>query len=177
MNVCWIFYFKENQTMNTNTLNRTQIYEQQTKNETIAYEKTHRPKGYISEPGTLEYARDLIEDYRLNRLYSREPIPAHITEVIADLVINRVCTAYKIQKHLRVFPKLLKRWVADRKSQLAEEAEQKAQMKQAAYHMGTVDTDWNVSCSKSDGTKLILSGNGQIPDLTSTIQAFLAQAA
>ena len=112
---------------------------------------------------SLQDIQDQFEHWRSNRSRKRELIPKRLWKAAADL-----CQIHGIAR----VSKSLGLSYTDLKKRLPKEPAVASQFMQ--LDISAFSSQWHMACDRPDGTRLTLSGNGQMPDIKMMIETFLS---
>lgn len=111
---------------------------------------------------SLQDIKEQFTTWRTNRSRRREPIPQRLWDAATGLCeihgINPVCKSLGLS-------------YTDLKKRLSS-AEPHTQFIQ--LDKSSLQGQWHLECDRPDGSRLRLSGNGQVPDIKMMIGTFLA---
>lgn len=114
---------------------------------------------------TLENVYQQFQDWRTSRASRREPIPEYLWQAAADLCashsVNRVC------RYLRLSHARLKQRASFQNNPQPDFVE---------LDFNTLAGQWQIECSRPDGTRLQISGTGPGPgpQVSSVLKAFFS---
>ena len=111
----------------------------------------------------LQDIQDQFEHWRSNRSRKREPIPKRLWKAAADLC--QIHGLSRVSKRLGLS-------YTDLKKRLPKEPTVTSQFMQ--LDISAFSSQWHLACDRPDGTRLTLSGSGQIPDIRIMIETFLS---
>ena len=111
----------------------------------------------------LQDIQKQFEHWRSNRSSRREPIPKRLWQSAIDL-----CQVHGIAR----VSKSLGLSYTDLKKRLPKDPVMSSQFMQ--LDISSFSSRWRLECDRPDGSRLSLSGSGQIPDITGMIGAFLS---
>lgn len=112
---------------------------------------------------SLKAIEQQFEQWRVSRKQRTEPIPDRLWQAAAGL-----CAQYGIShvsRHLRLSYTQLKKHAG-------ELSPSSPHFK--ALDLRTLAGQWQIECSRPDGTRLQMSGNGQPPDVSNILITFLS---
>ena len=112
---------------------------------------------------TLKAIEQQFEKWRAGRKHRTEPIPDHLWQAAAGL-----CAQYGIShvsRHLRLSYTQLKKHAGELIP---------TSLHFKALDLCTLAGQWQIECSRVDGTRLQMSGNGQPPDVSHILNIFLS---
>ena len=117
----------------------------------------------ISEQTALEIVQKQFEAWRSGRANKREPIPRHLWQAAAGL-----CRQYSIARVSRE----LRLSYTDLEKKIRND-------NPASVQFVEIDTtfpggQWQVECSRVDGSCLRMSGYGLLPEINGLLRAFLS---
>ncbi len=107
---------------------------------------------------SLREGQLLFEGWRNTKTHPRQPIPENLWNVAAELTKKHSPT--KVAKHLRLNVSALRDAVSK-------------QLLPTKQDIVVTGKDWNITCRRSDGATLNLTGVGDFPNINNTIVAFL----
>lgn len=113
-------------------------------------------------PPEIETVQKRFEAWRSGRTNRREPIPQHLWQAAGEL-----CRKYPISRVSRQ----LRLSYSDLKQQIPEGHPSPVQFMQ--FDIDTLAGQWQIECSRPDGSRLRIAGNGQ-PPAAEMIRTFLS---
>lgn len=111
---------------------------------------------------TLQAVQQQFQAWRDNRDSKRERIPQHLWE--AAVALCREHTVYHVCKNLRLSYRDLKKRLPDDNTPTC--------FMPINFH--TLAGQWQIECSRADGSMLRLSGTGQAPEIQTILKSFFA---
>ncbi len=112
---------------------------------------------------SLETVQHQFEQWRSERSSRREPIPEHLWQAAAELCRDHSIS--RVSRQLRLSYTELKRQVSKDGPSAGRFME---------IDLGLCAGQWQIECSRPDGSQLRMSGNGQQPAITTVLRAFLS---
>jgi hypothetical protein len=111
----------------------------------------------------LEATRQNFEKWRADRKYRSEPIPQYLWQ--AAIGLCRVHGISQVCRHLRLSYTALKKHLGEDKP---------ASIHFKALDLSPLAGQWQMDCSRPDGIRLQISGNGELPDIKNILGMFLS---
>lgn len=112
---------------------------------------------------TVEAVQKHFASWRSNRVNRREPIPRHLWQAAAGL-----CQEYSISHVCRQ----LRLSYSDLKKKISGEHRSPVQFLE--IDLDPHSDQWQIECTRPDGSRLSMTGNGQLPAIETIVRSFLS---